>query len=838
MSEKISKIVKREDGYHVMSERGKHLGGPYGSNDEAVKRLQQVEYFKHQGSIEHLSDDMDARVEQGLPPLTDKIEHKVGDRVTIHAPGLPDHGATGVVKAADTTAPQVSPSTGKPLPFYKVDWEDADVSASMQKWRHQNNLSDSPFIDDTGRWIVGNSLVPIANVPDFVPEGMEGDRYSTTMQEILCDRCKMHKSKPGTNYCEFCKWPPNEESKKTSAEDYQGWPNYDTWYAFMKFQNFPGLAENVRKMVLTQNEAMFKKLVEVVGINNKYDHPDQGELHPDADALWHYYTYQKRLDDEYMDDTPTFTTVPTEFHQNEPDTQEQMESLVRHANDYDNWLQTNPNTTHACPYCNGSGIDENDEDYDEDNPKDCPECGGAGLVSKGEHDRMSDEIHAIDKESKWVVAVGEKQLPGGVGAVDQPMPVEEGQDFAVNVRDNAENSVEQEAALKHWVDAAVDMLNRGAGEEEVLAKLAHDGCPDPQAVMERAMAQPREDMANDEAGQEAFPDVQTQPVEDNDANAMPMGVQARVKVAGELGTEVGRYTDMYDREIVKIALDNGHVVDVSPDQVEHVKVTTHSLLERIKDAMNELPEANNDWERLANTKHTLQSIRQVVAENINDRSMTEEIGELIDLENELKQDVKDLNHSLTTSHYDHNQEYLDNLPKFSMEAVEQASMGGSDSSIGLGEQLEDLQYELENKDLEKLVVESSIILAEELPVEILEDEEATMLRAASFIDSELAGMDKEEAENIKSVFLSNFQSHVSKRVANMPMTDQWNQMGIEKLQQALEQAKSAYQAAMDRQAPQNEVDAIMRQYMELQDKLNQTRQASSDSDGPVETLFL
>lgn len=41
-------IVKRKDGYHVVSEKGKNLGGPYKTRDEAVKRLRQVEFFKHQ----------------------------------------------------------------------------------------------------------------------------------------------------------------------------------------------------------------------------------------------------------------------------------------------------------------------------------------------------------------------------------------------------------------------------------------------------------------------------------------------------------------------------------------------------------------------------------------------------------------------------------------------------------------------------------------------------------------------------------------------------------------------------------------------------------------------
>jgi len=39
-------IVKRKDGWHVVSKKGKNLGGPYKSKEAAEKRLGQVEYFK------------------------------------------------------------------------------------------------------------------------------------------------------------------------------------------------------------------------------------------------------------------------------------------------------------------------------------------------------------------------------------------------------------------------------------------------------------------------------------------------------------------------------------------------------------------------------------------------------------------------------------------------------------------------------------------------------------------------------------------------------------------------------------------------------------------------
>jgi hypothetical protein len=41
-------IKKVKAGYQVLSSKGKNLGGPYKTLDEAKKRLRQVEFFKHQ----------------------------------------------------------------------------------------------------------------------------------------------------------------------------------------------------------------------------------------------------------------------------------------------------------------------------------------------------------------------------------------------------------------------------------------------------------------------------------------------------------------------------------------------------------------------------------------------------------------------------------------------------------------------------------------------------------------------------------------------------------------------------------------------------------------------
>lgn len=40
-------IKKVRGGYRVLSEKGRNMGGPYKTREEAAKRLRQVEFFKH-----------------------------------------------------------------------------------------------------------------------------------------------------------------------------------------------------------------------------------------------------------------------------------------------------------------------------------------------------------------------------------------------------------------------------------------------------------------------------------------------------------------------------------------------------------------------------------------------------------------------------------------------------------------------------------------------------------------------------------------------------------------------------------------------------------------------
>lgn len=75
-----SKVVKKDDGWHVMSEEGKNLGGPYDSKEKADKRLRQVEYFKHQGSLSKkaLSPEEEKRIREEREKRFQEKEKQMG----------------------------------------------------------------------------------------------------------------------------------------------------------------------------------------------------------------------------------------------------------------------------------------------------------------------------------------------------------------------------------------------------------------------------------------------------------------------------------------------------------------------------------------------------------------------------------------------------------------------------------------------------------------------------------------------------------------------------------------------------------------------------------------
>lgn len=178
------------------------------------------------------------------------------------------------------------------------------------------------------------------------------------------------------------------------------------------------------------------------------------------------------------------------------------------------------------------------------------------------------------RTAQWsVTALGELQQPSGVGATQDYNEVVDGPNpDGPNFGDNAGNSYEQEVALQTWVNMAIDMLNRGEPEEAVMAQLAHDGCPDPQAALQRAMQQPNEPPVTDSIGQDPF---EAPPADDPLSTSMESVSRqppalGKVRIAGTdlVGTVQERYEDTWGRGVVRVALDDGGTLNVAPEALQ------------------------------------------------------------------------------------------------------------------------------------------------------------------------------------------------------------------------------------------------------------------------------
>lgn len=78
LAQRVARIVEKDDGYYVESEKGKNLGGPYKTKAEAEERLRQVEYFKHKDGATVPDDDGTVHYEED-PEDVDPAEDDVLD---------------------------------------------------------------------------------------------------------------------------------------------------------------------------------------------------------------------------------------------------------------------------------------------------------------------------------------------------------------------------------------------------------------------------------------------------------------------------------------------------------------------------------------------------------------------------------------------------------------------------------------------------------------------------------------------------------------------------------------------------------------------------------------
>lgn len=228
--------------------------------------------------------------------------------------------------------------------------------------------------------------------------------------------------------------------------------------------------------------------------------------------------------------------------------------------------------------------------------------------------------------AKWnVISLGELQQPGGVGATQDYNPVVDGPNpDGPNFGDNAGNSAEQEVALQTWVNLAIDLMNRGEAPEGIVAQLAHDGCPNPEEVLQRAQQQPEHSQpVSDEIGQDPF-DAPVTP--DPSLNGEMQGLSqqppvttARVRIAGTTltGTEIDRWEGLWGEGTVKVALDDGGTLDVSPDAIQPIDGTEakHPVSE-IQSFIDSMPKVEPTRPHIQARLQNLELVRRACRANI------------------------------------------------------------------------------------------------------------------------------------------------------------------------------------------------------------------------------
>lgn len=281
------------------------------------------------------------------------------------------------------------------------------------------------------------------------------------------------------------------------------------------------------------------------------------------------------------------------------------------------------------------------------------------------------------KTSKWSI-VSLQEAPTGGGLDPSYNPVVDGPNpNGANFSDNAGNSPEQEIALQTWVNMALDALNRGESEDAVLAQLAHDGCPDPKAVIERALKQPFDEntgIAPDTQDPFEVPNAPEDEGSMQSVSQQPPVVTGSVRIKGtsHVGKEVERYEDMWGQGLVIVALEDGTRITVSPDQVENIADQVDSPLNDIQSFIDSFPPVEPHRASIMARIANLEELSGMCSEVMKTASALEQF-ELDHLSSEVKSEVLELRQALRTIDPDESDIYLAGLPTYRHNAFELAS---------------------------------------------------------------------------------------------------------------------------------------------------------------------
>ena len=161
-----AKIRHEKGKWHLYSEKGKHLGGPYDTKEEALKRLQAVEYFKKHSDL--LEDPSPYFCETCRESISNK-DYVSGNYITELAPLSGKDmavkrfhpGCSGKKASIDTTLNLIAEGT------YEFSCLMADINKNLKdeilKWNYANIPEDIIFIKPKDA-AIGRELKPHVTV--------------------------------------------------------------------------------------------------------------------------------------------------------------------------------------------------------------------------------------------------------------------------------------------------------------------------------------------------------------------------------------------------------------------------------------------------------------------------------------------------------------------------------------------------------------------------------------------------------------------------------------------------------------------------------------------------
>lgn len=268
---------------------------------------------------------------------------------------------------------------------------------------------------------------------------------------------------------------------------------------------------------------------------------------------------------------------------------------------------------------------------------DCPACGhademgstdmnyqnpGTGLSPNPDMMPPGNPVSA-----KWHIAYGEQQQPGGV-ATPPPSPDEDPNYLPMD--DVGAMSYDQELAYQKLVDHAVDELNRGISEEQILAELMHMKIPDPVSILERAKQQPVNTNGNLQNDPQEQPPSGDAMVNNSGASGMgdsvsqPPAFQASVKGTDTTGKVEAQWEDMYGQQFSRIRTATG-THDVLTENIEPITQMEVDPVNVINELINSMPTLEQTkasvQRRIAHLKEASRLCRKALYGNLDNDQM-------------------------------------------------------------------------------------------------------------------------------------------------------------------------------------------------------------------------